>query len=335
MEEQKSIKIFITGATGFIGIRLSLKLAEEGYRVHALFRSSEKAKFLNHPNIKLFKGDILDIQSISKAVEGCSVVYHVAAFTEIWIKDESIINKLNVTGFLNVLNCAKATQVKKVIFTSTAGVFGPSDATNIIDEKTERKTDFFLEYERTKALAEKIALKHIEKDFEIVIVNPTRVYGPGLLSQSNSVTKMIKQYIHGKWRFLPGNGKSIGNYVYVDDVVKGHIAAMKKGRSGEKYILGGENASYIELFNTITKILGYKYRMIKIPLFIMILIAKVVISLSRIFGITPFITPALVRKFNYNWNVSSAKAIKELNYQITSLESGIKNTITWLNQNNL
>ena len=164
----------------------------------------------------------------------------------------------------------------------------------------------------------------------MVIVNPTRVYDPGPLNVSNSVTKLMKQYIAGKWKFIPGDGLSTGNYVFVEDVINGHILAMAHGRPGERYLLGGEDATYFELFDSIAEVGGQKYKLYKMPLGVMLTFGKLQLFLAENFGRQPMITPGWVRKYNYKWMVSSAKAEKELGYKVTSLKSGIEQTVDWL-----
>ena len=325
------MRALVTGSTGFIGAGLVKQLAESGIHVNALYRSENKAKSLKVRNVTLCKGDILDIESLRTAVKHCDHVYHVAAFTEVWAKDKDIIRRLNVEGTRNVLDVALENGIRDIVFTSTAGVLGPS-ISGIINENTDRSIDYFLEYERTKAEAEELVSQYVKKGLNIKIVNPTRVYGPGFLGKSNSVTIMIKSYCEGKWHIIPGNGKSIGNYVYVDDVINGHILAMELGKSGERYLLGGENIDYLGFFNTLKKISGMNTWLIKVPLFAMLLISGFAMFLNKLFGISPFITPALVKKFNYNWEVSSRKAQKELDYNITSFSDGMKKTLEWIKE---
>jgi farnesol dehydrogenase len=327
------MKVFVTGATGFIGSQLCLKLAGLGHQVHALYRSESKANILKHPDIHLFKGDILDSESLKNAMNGCQQIYHMAAFTDVWIKDESRIYELNVTGTLKVLNAAMETGIKDIVISSTAGVFGPSLDGNAVSETTTRQIDFFIEYERTKAIAEEKALGYINNGMNIRIVNPTRVYGPGVLNPSNSVTKLIAAYIAGKWRVIPGDGKSIGNYVFIDDAVNGHLLAMEIGRPGEKYILGGENISYNDFFNLVGEIAGKRRLMLKVPLTPMFFASGLAMLVNRLTGVKPFITKELIRKFNYNWRVNSQKAISELGYTPAPFRECLKQTIDWIRKN--
>lgn len=327
------MKIFVTGATGFIGSQLCKKLAGLGHQVHALYRSESKVSVLQHSNIQLFRGDILDYDSLINAMNGCQQIYHMAAFTDVWIKDESRIYELNVTGTLNVLNAALETGIKDIVISSTAGVFGPSIDGNEVSETSIRQIDFFIEYERTKAIAEVKALEFVHQGLNIRIVNPTRVYGPGVLNPSNSVTKLIAAYIAGKWRVIPGDGNSVGNYVFIDDAVNGHVLAMEKGKPGEKYILGGENISYNDFFNLIGEIAGRRRLMLKVPLAPMFFASDLAMLANRLTGVKPFITNGLIRKFNYTWRVNSQKAISELGYTPAPLRECLKQTIDWIRKN--
>lgn len=322
-------KIFVTGATGFIGANLVKNLAYKGHTVHALIRSESKAQAIKHKNIVFFKGDITDIASVENAMMGCDEVYHAAAFAQVWDKDMSTFYRLNVDAPVELFKVAKKLNVRKVVYVSTAGVLGPS-IKETVTENIERSIDYFTEYERTKAISEEKAAEFVKQGLDIVIVNPTRVYGPGELSKSNSVTIMIDKYIKGKWHANPGDGESIGNYVYVMDVVEGMQLAMEKGTPGERYILGGENVSYTQFFSKLAHVWGKKYWMFKLPTVIMVVASSTIMLGTKLFGIKPLITPAWAKRFLYHWNVSSKKAQEQLGYKITSLEDGMKQTIDWL-----
>jgi farnesol dehydrogenase len=322
-------KVFISGATGFIGSKIAIKLAGKGTIIHALYRSREKAKILNQPNIKLFRGDLTDPESIRNAMFGCCQAYHVAALADVWAKDPDAMYRSNVTGTQNVIRAALETGIKKIVHTSTAGVFSPS-CDCVIDENCPASPSHFTEYDQSKALAEDYVLKIAKQGMNIVTVNPTRVFGPGLMNRSNCITILMKLYREGKWRFLPENGKNIGNYAFIEDVVEGHLAAMEKGRAGERYILGGENISYNDFFCLCGEISGKKRAMINVPLFLMLGISNLAVFFARAFGLRPALTPQLVRKIHQNWEVSSAKAVHEIGYQITPLETAVKITFDWL-----
>lgn len=324
------MKIFVSGATGFIGIQLVKRLIKDGHEVHALYRSETKADLIRLPGVVLCKGDILDSESLDRAMEGCQEAYHTAAFAGVWAKDRQQVYRLNVDGALNVLAAAGRKQIRRVVLTSTAGILGPSPG-EAVHESSPAPETFFTDYEESKFQLEQKLLGRTESHPEVVIVNPTRVYGPGYLSESNGVTRMIKQYVEGKWKFIPGNGKRSGNYVHVEDVVSGHLLAMEKGKTGERYVLGGENISYLQFFEYVRKASGVRKRLYKIPLWIMLVAAGCMVFVSKLSGRPPLIVPNLVRKFNHNWIVSSDKAIQELGYQPMDAFKGIQLTVQWIN----
>ncbi len=310
-----------------------MKLADEGNHVVALIRSKSKAKDLVHDRISFVEGDLFSIDALENGMEGCDEVYHLAAFASVWAKDDTF-RTVNIDGTLNILGAAKKQGVSKIVVTSTAGVIGPA-IDGPVNEDTPRQVDFFTEYESTKHESELKIKECVANGQHVVIVNPTRVYGPGPLNVSNSVTKLVKQYIAGKWKFIPGDGLSTGNYVYVDDVINGHILAMKNGKAGERYLLGGDDATYFELFDTIAEIGGKKYKLYKMPLGVLLTFGKYQLFMAEKFGKQPMITPGWVRKYLYKWSVSSAKAQNELGYQVTPLKEGIQNTVDWLKANNV
>jgi nucleoside-diphosphate-sugar epimerase len=324
------MRVFVTGSTGFIGSRLVGKLAAENHLIHALYRSEKKIPPGLPSNIKLFKGDLTDKESLERAIKGCDAVIHTAAFAGVWHRDEGEIYRLNVDSTKTILDIAVSAGVKMCLVTSSAAVFGPSE-NKCLSENSPEPAGYFTSYERSKALMEKEVRKLVQSGQDIILVNPTRLYGPGPLNDANSVTRLVKMYCEGKWHILPGDGESIGNYVYVDDVVNGHLLALEKGRAGERYILGGENISYKDFFLLIDKLTGNHHRLIKLPLSFMLGVADIMIIFAKITGIPPMITPGLVRKYNHHWKLSSEKARSELGYNPLSLAEGLSATLKWLN----
>ncbi|MFK7756192.1 MAG: NAD-dependent epimerase/dehydratase family protein [Flavobacteriales bacterium] len=325
------MKIFLTGATGFIGSQLAMTLAEQGHEVCALVRSTERAqKECSHRNITFFEGSLDNITQAKLALKGCEQAYFLAAFAQVWSKDPNMFFNINVTQNLNLIKLAFSEGVKKVVVTSTAGVFGPSKDGEAVSESSKLWTQLTTDYELSKFKAEsELKLYALESGNHLVIVNPCRVYGPGKLSQSNSVTRMIADYARGKWHVYPGNGKALGNYVFVEDVINGHLLAMEKGTSGENYILGGENASYRDLFSKTKQIHGKGTWLIGIPISLMMLIASVQTWLIPITGKGPLLTKGFVKKYNYSWINSSKKAENELGYSHINLDEGIKKVLEW------
>jgi len=325
--------ILVTGATGYLGKQLALRLAGSGHRVHAMYRSEAKAVGLEHQHITLCKGTLTDPVSIDRAMDGCDRVCHLAAFAAVWTRNPEEIYEQNVRGTINILESALKFGVKRIVHTSTAGVFGPSGEEPNKEDNPPAETHF-TDYDRSKAMAEQQIRAYVRDGMDVVVVNPTRIYGPGKMGDSNGVTRMIRDYIKGRWHIIPGNGRSIGNYVYIDDVVEGHIQAMEKGRTGECYLLGGDNLSFNEFFSIVREVSGRRYFLVKIPLFMGILIAWTMLIMAKLTGRMPLITPGLLRKYSRHWAVSSEKARSELGYDPVDFRKGLSRTLEWLNTMN-
>lgn len=324
-----SKKIFITGATGSIGAHLTKMLSERDFTLHVLVRSLEKAKQLSFNNVVPFLGDITDKKSIDRAMQGCQQAYHLAAMAKVWSKNSGQFYKINVQGTVNVLQAAVEHQIEKVVVCSTAGVLGPSINGTITEEKT-RDIDLFNEYEGSKAMMEsRVKDFVIDHNLDVVIVSPTRVYGPFLFGAPSSITLLIDKYVNGKWRIYPGDGHKIGNYVYIEDVALGHILAMKKGRKGATYLLGGENHSYATFYQKLGAISGIKRKMYTLSLSFLTIFARLQLLLAEYFGKEPLVTPKWIAKARYDWEVSPQKAIDELGLPVTSIDDGLKKTIAY------
>lgn len=322
--------IFITGATGYIGNNLAKRLANEGNTIHALCRDAAKQHLLQHPNIKVFNGDILNQASVEAAMAGCTQAYHLAAFARVWAKDASTYYRMNVEGTKVVLDAAKKLGVQKLVFTSTAGVLGPS-GTRPVKENDARIGDVMNEYEDSKTQAENLCRRYVsEYGMNIVIVNPPRIYGPGIETESNAVTKLAKLYMQGKWKIMPGNGTKTGSYVYIDDVVNGHILAMQNGRTGQRYILSGVNASYKQFFDALASVTGKRLHLFKLPVWAMLLAGWFMMLKTLFTGKPPLLTPKWIRKYLYDWSLSCEKAQQELGYTFIPLKEGLQKTVEWL-----
>ncbi len=327
------MNILITGATGFIGNHLVKLLSQRGELVHVLCRPTANTSSFSDRNIQIFRGDILDASSIERAMASCDRVFHLAAYARNWAKDLRTFFEFNVRGMKNVLDVALKLSVKKVVFTSSALTLGPSNGFPV-SESDRRIAGFFTEYERSKFIAEENVQNYVQNGLNAVIVNPTRVFGPGLLSEGNSLTKMIQWYLQGKWRLILGDGQGMGNYAFVQDVVQGHLLAMEAGKAGEKYILGGENASYNEFFNILSDLSKRKYRLFHIPPVLALAIAEVEKRRAEWFDHYPLVTCGWVKIFLADWACSCAKAEHELGYTITPLRRALELTIAWLERQN-
>ncbi len=323
------MRAFVTGATGFIGANLTRRLLRDGHAVSVLLRNPSSAYRPLFKNCRVITGDLMNTSGLRIGMESCDVVFHLAAYTSPVSIDPSLPYRVNVTGSLNILKAAEERGVRKMIMCSTAGTLGYSPSGEILDESSARYGIPGTEYEITKAKAEEELLAGQTGRTAVVIVKPTRVYGPGKLTQANSMTRIMDLYGKGLWRIMPGDGYAMGNYVFIGDVVEGLVLAAEKGREGETYILGGENLSYTELFSTLGELYGKTRKLIRINRNSL----KIII---RVAGIRPINrTPAIIsdswiEKYLRNYVISSNKAVSELGYVITPFREGALITISWL-----
>ncbi|MEK6651248.1 MAG: NAD-dependent epimerase/dehydratase family protein, partial [Bacteroidota bacterium] len=256
---------------------------------------------------------------------------HVAGYTKNWAKDPQEFYRQNVDGMQNVFDAAREARVQRVVFTSTIVTLGPSPRGEVRDESMPRITfRYFTEYEESKVVAERKAMDQAAAGFPVVIVNPTRVYGPGKLTEGNSVSLMIDMYDRGKVPVLLNGGVDVGNYVLVDDLVEGQILAMERGRIGERYILGGENASLKDIFRLVDEASGKKHFQLKLPPKVALLFGAIEKKKADWLGIYPQITPPWVETFLQDWAYTSAKAERDLGYRHIPLKEGIRRTYEWI-----
>ena len=323
------MKVLITGASGYIGNKLAHTLAGMGMDVHALARSAEAKHLLQHPNIKVFNGDILQKESLIAAMHGCRQVYHLAAKVGVWAAKPSVFYDVNVEGTRNVLNAALQAGAEKIVVTGTCGVIGPS-YNEPLDENAERSIGYQIDYDFSKKNAEDLILQYADKGLNALIVSPSKVYGPGNVSHSLTTNAIINSFLKKQIGFIPYPGDYKVCFAYLDDVVAGHISAMEKGRSGEKYILGGINISYRDFFRLIRSLSSQKGYIISLPKPVIKTWAYLQELNYKLRGSRVRFPAKSVGHLYSNYTFSSRKAIEELNYTITPMEEGLTKTIHFL-----
>ena len=334
-------KVFVTGATGFIGSHLVDALARQGWCVRALSRrervdrppglARDEPAPLERELVEVVRGDITDPDSLLRGMEDCDRVFHLAAYAKNWAADATTYRRLNIEGMHNVFRAARRQGVERIVWTSSIVTLGPTPPGVVGDESMPRATDRYLtKYEETKSIAEVEAGQWAADGLPVVIVNPTRVYGPGYLTEGNALARLIDDYDRGRVPVLLNRGVNVGNYVLVNDVVQGHMLAMQRGRVGERYILGGENVSLKEFFGTIDRVSGKRHLQIPVLSLTPMVFAHLQKMRAEWFGVYPTITPGWVRTFLVDWAFCCDKAVRELGYRPTRLEDGIRITYRWL-----
>ena len=324
------MKVLLTGATGYIGHQLAIKLARQNYEVIALVRDLDSKKIPKHKNISLVKGNICNYASIQNAIDDCQYVFHTAAYTDLKCNKIDKFYETNVVGTANILKASLAENIKKVIYTSTLSVFGPSLFHVPITEDQPRIASYNNDYELTKTMSEEVVLDYVKKGLSCTILNVTRVYGPGLKTFSNGVNKIISKIIKDKVLFVPSRLNIEANYVYIDDVINAQLLALKNGKNGEKYIIGGENINYFGLFNKIRNISKSKISIIQINYNLVKNGVALISGFNNFLGNSFALTPKVLDSLFTNRSASSQKAISTLNYKMTSLKIGLEQTINFL-----
>ena len=310
------MKVLVTGATGFIGGNLARELWRRGDEVRALVRPGSNLLTIEDTGIIPVEGDILDRPSVDRAVQSCEAVFHVAAAYTFWSRDPAGVSRTNVEGTVNVLEAAREAGVSRTVYTSTVGTIGlPKDGLGTEDTPIDPKS-LHGHYKESIAAA----------GMPLVVVNPTAPVGPWDVKPTPT-GKMVLDFLRRK---VPAYLKTGMNLVDVADVVEGHILALEKGKSGERYILGNRNVSLKEIFDILSSLTGLSAPRIRAPYWLVVGVGYadrfVEGTLLRrepaipVEGVLASKTPAYV---------SCEKAVRELGQPQRPIEDALKQAVDW------
>ncbi|KAL5992761.1 hypothetical protein ACLOJK_013680 [Asimina triloba] len=329
------MKILVTGASGYLGANLCGALLQQGHSVRAFVRPTSDLSSLPPLNdggpLELAYGDVTDYPSLLAACSGCHVIFHAAALVEPWLPDPSRFFLVNVGGLRNVLQAFKEAKTpQKIIYTSSFFALGPTDGFVADEKQTHHEKFFCTEYEKSKAAADKIALQAASDGVPIISVYPGVVYGSGKLTAGNAVARIMIERFNGRLPGYIGYGTDKMSFSHVEDVVDGHIAAMNKGRLGERYLLTGENASFAHAFDVAAIITGTRRPWFHIPLWVLDVYGWISVLVARITRKLPLISYPTVKVLRHQWCYSCEKAKTELGYNPRSLKEGLLEVLPWL-----
>ncbi|XP_074570645.1 uncharacterized protein LOC141827324 [Curcuma longa] len=328
-------KVLVTGASGFLGGRLCHRLLAEGNAVRAFVRRSSDLSSLplSHPALELAYGDVTDLLSLVDALQGCDALFHTAALVEPWLPDPSRFFTVNVGGLQNVLRAFHETKtLKKIIYTSSFFALGPTDGYIADEKQIHQGQTFCTEYEKSKAVADKIALQAAADGTPIVLLYPGVIYGSGKLTAGNVIAQILIERFNGRLPGYIGGGNDRESLCHVEDVVSGHIAAMHNGRLGERYLLTGENVSLNQVFDKAAAITITSKPFFHIPLAVIEIYGFISVFFSRITGKLPLISYPTVRVLRHQWAYSCDKAKEELSYSPRNLNEGLSEMLLWLKE---
>jgi dihydroflavonol-4-reductase len=325
------MKAFVTGATGFVGTHVARLLEEQGAELRILVRPSSDLRNIEDLKAERVIGDLRDAESLEKAMSGCDVVFHVAADYRLWIRDPEQMYRSNVEGTRGVLEAARKNQVRRVVYTSSVATMGFRSDGDSVDENSPVTLDHMIgHYKRSKYLAEEVALAAGRNGLDVVVVNPTTPVGEKDIKPTPT-GRIILDFLKRKFPAYVDTGL---NLVDVAECARGHIAALEKGRSGERYILGGENLTLKQILDKLAGITGLPSPTLRVPYFAA-LAAGLVDELitGRLLGGEPRATIDAVRMGRKKMFVTSGKAERELGWRTTPVESALRRAADWFQKN--
>lgn len=322
---------FITGATGFVGSHVARALVEKGFNLRLLVRANSDQRNLRGLNADLATGDLRDPASLEKAVAGCDVIFHVAADYRLWVRDPEDMYRANVEGTRAVLEAAKKNNVRRVVYTSSVATVGFTSDGQPADENSPVSIEKMIgHYKRSKFMAEEVAFEAARGGQDVVIVNPTTPVGERDIKPTPT-GRIVIDFLKRKFPAYVDTGL---NLVDVRQCALGHIAALEKGRSGERYILGGENLTLKQILDKLGVITGLPSPRIRVP-YALALATGVVdeIYTGRIRGREPRATIDAVRMGRKKMFASSAKAERELGWKSVPVNDALQRAVAWFREN--
>jgi farnesol dehydrogenase len=309
------MRVLVTGGTGYLGQAIVRALAARGHEPVVFARSAAASRLPG----RLVDGDVRDAGAVARAADGCEAICHAAALVSLWRRRSQDFDDVNVGGLANVLEAARVHSVARLVYTSSFLALPPADSPSPLACN---------DYQRTKVRADAIAAQAAARGAPVVRVYPGVVYGPGPVTEGNLVGRLVSDHLAGRLPGLIGADRP-WSYAFIGDVAAGHVAALERGVPGERYVLGGENAPQMRVFEIVRELTGRP-----LPRRIPFALASVIGALEDVraaIGRTPpRLTRGAVAIFRHDWSLDSGAAMTGLDYRITPLRTGIPRTLEGL-----
>ncbi len=320
---------FVTGGTGFLGLNLLEQLTAAGWQVVALHRPSADLSLVARLPVDLAEGDLLDPASLKRAIpKGVDAVFHMAADTSVWARNNERQTRINVEGTSNVLNAAAAADAGRFVHTSTWNTFGLEQG-QLSEASPQLGGQSWINYNRTKFLAEEAVRQAAAAGLPAVILNPCHIMGR---YDRHGWARLILDLCN---RWIPAAPPGAGAFCHAEEVAKAHIAAAERGHAGRTYLLGGVFASLLQVFWTIGEVTGCKAPRHALPAAAFRLAALFSTGAARITGREPLITPEGAAMVTVSARVVSDLAERDLGYRLVSLRAMIEDSYSWLQSEGL
>jgi dihydroflavonol-4-reductase len=321
------MRALVTGATGKIGNAVARRLAERGDDVVALVRDPSKARDLLPDGVELARGDVADPASVRAAADGIHGAFNCMGLFEQWFADPGVFDRVNAEGARNVVAAAREAGAKRVVHTSTFDVFhAPTGGTVSEDEVADYQKG--TAYERSKQLAERLVLEEAASGIDVVIANPSSVYGPGPW-QGTGLDRAIRDAIRRRLPATPPGGMTL---VFVDDVAAGHLAAFDRGRPGQRYILADGYAPMRELISLAVAEAGRGRVPPTLPVGMAKAMARTGEAVSRLIRRPPLLGSGQLTFLLWQARASNERARTELGIEFTPLAEGVACTVRWMGE---
>jgi len=321
----------VTGATGFVGSHVARLLAERGEPVRALVRPTSRTDLLDGIRCVRVTGDLCDPNSLGDAMEGVRRVFHVAADYRLWARDPAELYASNVEGTRNLLVTARQAGVEQFIYTSTVATIAvPTGGERLPDESTPASLKQMIgHYKRSKFIAEREVMAFSGEKMRVVVVNPTTPVGPGDWKPTPT-GRIIVDFLNGRMPAFVDTGL---NLVAVEDVAEGHLLAAERGRTGERYLLGGQNMTLQEILSELARITGRRAPRMRIPHAVALAAAYVDTAACRLLGREPHIPLEGVKIARHRMFVNTAKAGRELGFHPGAVADALERAVRWYEAN--
>ncbi|BAQ64139.1 hopanoid-associated sugar epimerase [Geminocystis sp. NIES-3709] len=322
-------KVFITGATGFVGANLIRLLLKENYQVKALVRKNANLTNVKNLDIELVEGSLNDT-NLAEKMRDSEYLFHVAAHYSLWSKDKDLLYQNNVLGTRNILKCAKKAGIKRTVYTSSVASIGVRKDGILGNENYQSPVKNLIgNYKKSKYYAEQEAHLAVKNGQDIVIVNPSTPIGEYDLKPTPT-GEIIVRFLTNN---MPGFVNTGLNFIDVQDVAKGHILALEKGKTGERYILGNQNLTLQQFLEKLALITGKKAPKVQFPLWLPLTVAFIDEYVLTKFGKIPSVAMEGVKMSRQFMYYDSTKAVQELGLPQTNIDDAIERAVKYFQKN--
>jgi len=325
------VRIFITGATGFVGGHVARQYAAQGADLRLLTRQTSRLDSLESITAEMVVGDLRHPEKLRSALVGCDALIHVAADYRLWVRDPIQMYSANVDGTRELLKLAREVGIPRVVYTSSVATMGfKSDGTIVNEDSPVSLTDMIGHYKRSKFLGEQEAIRAAHAGQHVMILNPTTPIGAGD-AKPTPTGRIIVDFLNQKFPAYVETGL---NLVDVDEVARMHVVALERGTPGEPYILGGENLTLKQILDRMSAITGLPSPTMKVPHFVAMAFAFFDENLNgKILGKEPRATVEAVRMGKKMMFASSTKAERDLGFQVLPIYNAMRSAIDWFISN--